>query len=81
MKQFFHQFIKKYVESKFTFLLISLVFLILLVPYANLYGFGQWALSIIYALIVIAAVFMLRKGRKRLVFFGLLALINILLNF
>lgn len=75
------QFIKTYVKSKFTLLLIALIMVILLVPYTNQYGFGPWALKTIYTLIVIAAVLVLRRTRFRLIFFASLAGINIIFNF
>jgi len=75
------QFIKTYVKSKFTLLLIALILMILLVPYSNQYDLGPWALKTIYTLIVISAVLVLRHTRFRLIFFASLAGINIVFNF
>lgn len=70
--------INKIFESKFLLLCLVLVGFILLLPFSLHTGIGRLALSVLSYLVFITVVYMVRKNRRQLIYFGIIVALAIL---
>jgi len=54
---------RRYIESKFLLLLITLILLIFISPYMAVYHLGNWTISLFLLLVLLSQVFILHKKR------------------
>src|SRR5438046_1869768 len=75
-----HFVIEKYLESKFFYLFLSLIILILILPYLSQSSLGNAIVVLLYLMLSLTIIYTLRKRIRILWFFGFLTLISVFIK-
>ena len=72
---------KYFLLSKFTFLFLSLIFLMAVSPLFAASDVGQWVVAMAYLLVVLSVVYALRDNKNYFIYFGSLAVFCTIVSF